>query len=74
MSAEHPDVVTVFQSRVKKLHTTNSWRFLGLERNGRVPKASLWSRAKFGEDIIIANIDTGTLEKRNIDTDIYKYI
>ncbi|CAJ1971131.1 unnamed protein product [Sphenostylis stenocarpa] len=57
--AENPNVVSVFLSKEHKLHTTRSWKFLGLENNGRVPANSAWSKAKFGENIIIANIDTG---------------
>lgn len=57
---EHPDVVSVFLNRGRKLHTTHSWNFLMLEnRNGVVHPKSLWKRANFGEDIIIANLDTG---------------
>ncbi|MQM15468.1 hypothetical protein Taro_048414, partial [Colocasia esculenta] len=45
---------------LRKLHTTKSWDFLGLERgNGLVGLDSLWKKARYGEDIIIANIDTG---------------
>ncbi|KAH0448067.1 hypothetical protein IEQ34_021867 [Dendrobium chrysotoxum] len=57
--SKNPSVVSVFENRGRKLHTTRSWQFLGLERNGRVPKRSLWTKARFGEDVIIANLDTG---------------
>ncbi|KAK9052748.1 hypothetical protein SSX86_029378 [Deinandra increscens subsp. villosa] len=57
--AEHPDVATVIQSKGRKLHTTHSWDFLKLEKNGFVGPSSLWSKARFGENIIIANLDTG---------------
>ncbi|KAK9057892.1 hypothetical protein SSX86_022731 [Deinandra increscens subsp. villosa] len=57
--AEHPDVVTVIQNKGRKLHTTHSWDFLKLEKNGFVGPSSLWSKARFGENIIIANLDTG---------------
>ncbi|XP_058114776.1 subtilisin-like protease SBT5.3 [Magnolia sinica] len=57
--SKHPDVVSVFLNKERKLHTTRSWHFLGLERDGRVPPESLWQRARFGEDTIIGNIDTG---------------
>ncbi|XP_078163437.1 subtilisin-like protease SBT5.3 [Carex rostrata] len=57
--SQHPNVISVFPNRGRKLHTTKSWDFLGLERDGRVPKASIWSKAKFGEDVIIGNLDTG---------------
>ncbi|KAG4991193.1 hypothetical protein JHK87_024650 [Glycine soja] len=33
--AENPNVVSVFLSKEHKLHTTRSWEFLGLQRNGR---------------------------------------
>uniref|UniRef100_A0A6V7QWR2 Subtilisin-like protease SBT5.3 n=1 Tax=Ananas comosus var. bracteatus TaxID=296719 RepID=A0A6V7QWR2_ANACO len=52
-------VISVFPNRGHKLHTTRSWDFLGLERNGRVPLNSIWSKANFGEDVIIGNLDTG---------------
>ncbi|XP_038982926.1 subtilisin-like protease SBT5.4 isoform X2 [Phoenix dactylifera] len=56
---KYPGVLSVFPNRGYKLHTTWSWDFLGLEREGRVPKESLWTKARFGEDIIIGNLDTG---------------
>ncbi|XP_043687866.1 subtilisin-like protease SBT5.3 [Telopea speciosissima] len=57
--SKHPDVISVFLDKGKKLHTTRSWGFLGLERNDRIPSKSIWRKAEFGEDIIIGNIDTG---------------
>ncbi|WVZ06704.1 hypothetical protein V8G54_020050 [Vigna mungo] len=51
-----PNVVSVFLSKKHKLHTTRSWEFLGLHRNG---KNSAWQKGNFGENTIIANIDTG---------------
>ncbi|XP_010942535.1 subtilisin-like protease SBT5.3 [Elaeis guineensis] len=57
--SRYPGVISVFPNRGYKLHTTRSWEFLGLERDGRVPKESLWTKARFGEDIIIGNLDTG---------------
>ncbi|KAK7276521.1 hypothetical protein RIF29_17661 [Crotalaria pallida] len=57
--AKNPNVVSVFLSKEHKLHTTRSWDFLGLEKNGKIPANSAWRKAKFGENIIIANIDTG---------------
>ncbi|RZB56671.1 Subtilisin-like protease SBT5.4 [Glycine soja] len=54
----HPNVISVFLNKERKLHTTNSWNFLGLERNGVFPHDSVWKKTK-GEDIIIGNIDTG---------------
>ncbi|KAJ0610705.1 putative tripeptidyl-peptidase II [Helianthus annuus] len=57
--AEHPDVVSVIQNKGRKLHTTRSWDFLKLQNNGVVGSSSLWRKARFGENIIIANLDTG---------------
>ncbi|KAM7503306.1 hypothetical protein LguiB_002210 [Lonicera macranthoides] len=59
-SDEHPDVVSVFENGVRKLQTTYSWDFLMLEHNGVIHSSSLWKKARFGEDTIIANLDTGT--------------
>lgn len=58
VNAEHPNVVSIFLNKKHKLHTTHSWDFLGLERHGEFPEASLWRRSS-GEDIIIGNLDTG---------------
>ncbi|KAK1296856.1 Subtilisin-like protease [Acorus calamus] len=58
--SKHPNVVSVFPNKPRRLHTTRSWEFLGLERsNGRVPSESIWTKAKFGRDVIIGNLDTG---------------
>ncbi|KAK9046223.1 hypothetical protein V6N11_052118 [Hibiscus sabdariffa] len=57
--AKHPNVVSVFLNKGRKLHTTRSWDFLRLERDGIVPPDSLWKKARFGEDTIIGNLDTG---------------
>ncbi|XP_076932353.1 subtilisin-like protease SBT5.4 [Bidens hawaiensis] len=57
--AEHPGVVLMIQNKGIKLHTTHSWDFLKLENNGLVGSSSLWAKAKYGENIIIANLDTG---------------
>ncbi|KAL1322566.1 hypothetical protein HN51_067574 [Arachis hypogaea] len=54
--AKKPNVVSVFLTRKHKLHTTRSWEFLGLNRNdGNLA----WRKGRFGENTIIANIDTG---------------
>jgi len=55
--AENPKVVSVFLSKEHKLHTTRSWEFLGLRGNDI---NSAWQKGRFGENTIIANIDTGT--------------
>ncbi|KAG6756835.1 hypothetical protein POTOM_040278 [Populus tomentosa] len=61
--AKHPDVVSVFLNKARKLHTTHSWSFLGLEKDGVVPPSSLWKKARYGEDAIIGNLDTGEMHK-----------
>ena len=58
MHVENPNVISVFLNKERKLHTTHSWNFLGLERKGVFPPHSLWSKTE-GEDVIIANIDSG---------------
>ncbi|KAI4299848.1 hypothetical protein L6164_033270 [Bauhinia variegata] len=57
--AKNPKVVSVFSNKMNKLHTTRSWQFLGLEKDGIVPKDSIWEKASYGEDIIIGNLDSG---------------
>ncbi|KAJ4747536.1 Subtilisin-like protease [Rhynchospora pubera] len=57
--AQHPNVISVFPNRGHKLHTTRSWDFLGLERNGMVPARSIWGKTNYGENVIIGNLDTG---------------
>lgn len=55
-----PGVVSVFQSRAHQLHTTRSWEFLGLQHpSGAVSQDSLWTKAQYGEDVIIGVLDTG---------------
>lgn len=54
-------MVSVFLNKGRKLHTTHSWDFLRLERDGVVPADSLWNRSNFGADVIIGNLDTGML-------------
>uniref|UniRef100_A0A7N2M874 Uncharacterized protein n=1 Tax=Quercus lobata TaxID=97700 RepID=A0A7N2M874_QUELO len=56
--SKHPNVVSVFLNKGRRLHTTRSWDFLGLERDGVVPLGSIWQKARFGEDTIIGNLDT----------------
>ncbi|CAH9136431.1 unnamed protein product [Cuscuta epithymum] len=57
--SQHPDVVSLFLDKSRKLHTTRSWEFMNLEKNGAIYPASLWKKAHFGHDVIIANLDTG---------------
>ncbi|GAV74779.1 Peptidase_S8 domain-containing protein/PA domain-containing protein/Inhibitor_I9 domain-containing protein, partial [Cephalotus follicularis] len=56
--AKNPNVVSVFLNKGKKLHTTRSWDFLGVEKD-EGSSSSIWRNARFGEDVIIANLDTG---------------
>ncbi|XP_050228222.1 subtilisin-like protease SBT5.4 [Mercurialis annua] len=57
--AKNPKVVSVFVSQAKKLHTSHSWEFMMQEKNDIVKADSLWEKADFGKDVIIANLDTG---------------
>nr|GLL29428.1 subtilisin-like protease SBT5.3 isoform X2 [Ipomoea trifida] len=58
--AKNPQVVSVFLNRARQLHTTRSWDFLGLESDGgKIHKHSIWKQARFGEDTIIGNLDSG---------------
>lgn len=58
-NVDHPKVLSVFLSKGKKVQTTNSWDFLGLERGLDIPLNSAWKKAKFGADVIIGNLDHG---------------
>ncbi|XP_045818035.1 subtilisin-like protease SBT5.4 [Trifolium pratense] len=57
--AEHPEVVSVLLNRGRNLHTTHSWEFMSMEYNGVVPSESLFRKARYGEDVIIGNLDSG---------------
>lgn len=59
LEIDHPGVVSVFPDEGAKLHTTRSWDFLGLEKDNFIPPDSAWKKARFGEDVIIANVDSG---------------
>jgi len=61
IGAEKASVISVFMSKEYKLHTTRSWDFLGLEKYGGIPAESAWWNGNFGENTIIANFDSGTL-------------
>lgn len=56
----------MFLNQGKKLHTTHSWEFLMVENNGVIEPSSIWKKARFGEDTIIANLDTG--KKQSLST------
>ncbi|KAL6586536.1 hypothetical protein OROMI_001524 [Orobanche minor] len=51
--AKHPDVVSVLPNQGRKLHTTHSWDFLMLERDGLVRRSSLMEKARYGEDTLL---------------------
>uniref|UniRef100_A0A0D9W226 Peptidase S8/S53 domain-containing protein n=1 Tax=Leersia perrieri TaxID=77586 RepID=A0A0D9W226_9ORYZ len=51
-----PDVVSVRENYIHRLHTSRSWDFLGMDY--RQPNGLL-GKAKYGEDIIIGVLDTG---------------
>ncbi|XP_038979859.1 subtilisin-like protease SBT3.9 [Phoenix dactylifera] len=54
--AEFPGIIQVIPNRVRKLHTTRSWDFIGLHRSsGR----SLLSESRMGREMIIGVIDSG---------------
>ncbi|KAJ8470677.1 hypothetical protein OPV22_025020 [Ensete ventricosum] len=59
--SEHPDVISVFENTMKALHTTRSWDVMGgfLNKQGKAHPESIWARADYGDDIIVANFDTG---------------
>ncbi|MQL86381.1 hypothetical protein Taro_018910 [Colocasia esculenta] len=58
--SKSPEVISVFPNKLRKLHTVNSWEFLGLEKDGAVPdQSSIWRRASYGRDVIIGNLDSG---------------
>ncbi|GMI69174.1 AUXIN-INDUCED IN ROOT CULTURES 3 [Hibiscus trionum] len=70
--ARHPKVVSVFLNKGRKLHTTRSWEFLGLEQNGFVASNSIWNKTRYGEDTIIGNLDTGVWpESKSFNDDGY---
>ncbi|KAK0602406.1 hypothetical protein LWI29_033033 [Acer saccharum] len=57
--AKHPEVISIFENKIIEVHTTRSWDFLGLEKSSDIPLNSLWKKARFGDGIIIGNVDTG---------------
>ncbi|KAF6153867.1 hypothetical protein GIB67_001100, partial [Kingdonia uniflora] len=57
--AQDPNVVSVFENRWRKLHTTRAWNFMELENDAGITDESLWKKANYGDGIIIGNFDTG---------------
>ncbi|KAK7847091.1 subtilisin-like protease sbt5.3 [Quercus suber] len=46
--AKDPKVISVFPNLPRKLHTTRSWEFLGLTKNGQIPDSSAWKVGRLG--------------------------
>lgn len=59
MISDHPDVVSVFESRTRKLATTFSWKSLGLDASSP-DNVTVWNRSHLGDGVIIGLLDTGT--------------
>ena len=57
--AEDPKVISVFPNLPRKLHTTRSWEFLGLTKDGHIPDSSTWKAGRYGEDVVIGTLNTG---------------
>ncbi|KAL2903369.1 Subtilisin-like protease SBT5.3 [Bienertia sinuspersici] len=61
--ADNPDVISIIENRNVQLHTTRSWDFLSTFPNKMSNtlkiNESIWEKANHGEDMIIANVDTG---------------
>ncbi|KAI3738619.1 hypothetical protein L2E82_28656 [Cichorium intybus] len=53
--SENEDVVSVFESRINQLHTTKSWKFLGVDAIPQYNKLPMDIKS----DVIIGVIDTG---------------
>ncbi|XP_021739687.1 subtilisin-like protease SBT5.4 [Chenopodium quinoa] len=57
--SKHPSVVSIFESRILESTTTRSADFLGLHYPPSNLEDSIWHKANLGDDIILANIDSG---------------
>ncbi|KAK0604246.1 hypothetical protein LWI29_013705 [Acer saccharum] len=59
--AEMEGVISVFEGRTLKLHTTRSWDFLGLTLNGIDEDHDQLTplQLAYGNDIIVGVLDTG---------------
>ncbi|XP_058087484.1 subtilisin-like serine-protease S [Magnolia sinica] len=53
--AERKEVISVFESKTNRLHTTHSWDFLGLDSISQYPMAKINAES----DVIIGSIDSG---------------
>ncbi|CAM0953622.1 unnamed protein product [Alopecurus aequalis] len=62
------EVVSVKPSGYHKMHTTQSWDFLGMNYYQPPQHSALLQKAKYGEDVIVGVIDTGIWpESRSFD-------
>ncbi|XP_068658137.1 subtilisin-like serine-protease S [Aristolochia californica] len=52
--AEREGVISVFESKTSRIHTTHSWDFLGLSAESQLPLTDY-----FQSDVIVGSIDTG---------------
>lgn len=61
--SEMEGVISVFPSKGRKMHTTRSWSFLGIDdgkqQDESSPSNTLWKQANYGEDTIIGLLDSG---------------
>lgn len=57
--SNHAQVISVFLNKGRNLLTTRSWGFMGLEDYEGIHSSSIWKKARFGQDSIIGNIDSG---------------
>ncbi|XP_024541843.1 subtilisin-like protease SBT5.4 [Selaginella moellendorffii] len=62
-SNELPDVVSIHENRVRKLHTTRSWDYMGVSGSTNMPLFSsskpLWELGEYGKNVIVGILDTG---------------
>jgi len=60
------------QTKIYSLHTTRSWKFVGLdgpfdplEQNSNETNRDLLAKAKYGQDIIVGMVDNGKFMSTN---------
>jgi len=60
-NVEFPEVISVNLNTYHQVHTTQSWDFLGLHyNNNQQQQPGLLERAKYGQDVIIGVVDSGS--------------
>ncbi|GAU51683.1 hypothetical protein TSUD_414970 [Trifolium subterraneum] len=65
--AKHPKVLSVFENNGRKLHTTRSRGFIGLEDNyGVISSNSIWNKARLWGDFILDLILADAPEQESI--------